>query len=297
MADRSGTFRGVLFILLATLLWGSSFVVTKGAVDAFPTVLLVTLRLLIGGGIAALICLKKLKNTSKGLLAACSLLGILYAAGLLLQTMGVEHTSAGRTAFVSAAYCIFTPFIEWAVIKHRPRFKNLLAAAVCLCGIGLIVLDGGFTIDSGDLYTLACALSLAFEIVLFGKFVEKYDPDLLNTFMLLFAGVLTGILSLCTEQLPATLHADTAGAILYLAVLCTGIPMLLQGSAQKLIVPTVVTIVLGFEPVFAAIFSAVFLKESFSGRALIGAMLVFVSAFVAVVIREKKGNTEKGRLL
>lgn len=291
MNNNSGKLKSVALMSLSSFLWGSSFAVTKGAAEALPTNLLVALRLFLGGFIVALVYWKRLKNVSRGLILCSLINGLFYCGGMVLQTLGVKYTSAGRSAFVTSAYCIIIPVLEWIINKHKPKLNVWLAALVCLAGVGLIVLKGDFTVDSGDIYTLAGSMSFAMEIVLFGKFSKKQDDILLSSFQLMAAGIFAIILFAFTETLPTAVSTGTVLAVLYLAIACSGFPMVFQGIAQRVLQPSVVSIILGFEAVFAAILSAMIYNETFTGKCLIGCVLVFLSAFLALL--ERKNPSEK----
>lgn len=280
--------KGTVYVLIATLLWGSSYVVTKGAVESFPAYMLVAVRLLLGGACVALISRKQLKHTDRRALLSGVFLGVLYAVAMMFQTFGIKYTNAGRSAFLTAAYCIIMPFLEWWLMKNKPQLKNLFASLICFAGIGLVALTGSFTVASGDLLSLGGALFFGFFIVFTGIFVQRTDAGVLNTFQLLTAGVILAIISTFTETVPTHVEVPVVLEVLYLAIACTGIPLLLQCYAQKAIPPTLVSLVLGFEAVFAAIFSAIFSTEEFTLRCLVGFALILGSVFMGELNFKKK---------
>ena len=274
--------KGTLLELTATLLWASSFIVTKDTTNGFPPILLVGLRFLIGSLVIAVICFKKFKETTRELVFKTMIIGIFYSAGVALQTIGIKYTSAGRSAFITAAYCIFVPIIEFIIYKTKPKLLNVLSALVCMLGIGLIVLDEGLNVDFGDLYTLAGSICMAVEIACFGKVAEKYDDKLASFYLLLHSGIAGIVASFFLETMPTTIPTTTVLSILYLAIACSGVAMMFQGIAQTVLPASTITIILGFEAVFAAILSAIVYKETFAFRCIIGCVLVFLSTFVVL---------------
>lgn len=278
----------ILVMTLATLLWGSSFIATKYVTSAVPTALLIAFRMILGGLSLVIIYHKKLKNINKRAIFEGVILGAFYCAGMILQTMGVKYTEAGRSAFLTSAYCVLMPFLEALILKNKVQFKNLLSSIVCFIGVGLVALTTSFTIDGGDLYTLFGSVSFAMSIVLLSYFMRKDDGILLNTILLLSAGIMALIISLFTETMPTSLDTTAIIAALYLAIACSGIPLAFQAIAQKELSPTVISIILGFEAVFASILSAIIYKETFTLRCLIGFVLIFASVFISVI--EFKGK-------
>lgn len=270
-------------MLMATLLWGSSFVVTKGAADDIPIAFLIAVRMFLSTVILSIICCKSFKFINKATIFCGLILGIFYAGGMILQTYGVKYTNAGRTSFLSSASCIVTPFLEWMILKNKPKFKSLLAAMVCVVGIGLVALNERFRIDSGDLYTLAGSVCFGMELVLFSCFMKNNDGMLLNIFLIFFAGVFSAVISLFTETIPLSFSNSTIYAVLYLGIACTGIPLAFQAIAQKSLKPSVITVIIGFEAIFASVLSTLVLNETFSTKCLIGFALIFASVFVSII--------------
>lgn len=283
MNTKSDQLKNALGLIFATMCWGSSYVITKGRFDTFPPFLLNGLKLTLGGITVLLLFRRSLKQLRGRTLLLCAVLGALFTGGNVLQTLGIQYTSAGRCAFVTAAECVIMPFLEWWLLKNRPKFPGLLAAVICLSGIGLIVLDGDLRVNAGDVLTMGGSLCYALEIVLFGKFVKDRDDVLLTGGMLLCSGLLALALSPLTEQAPGHPDISAVLCILYMGTVCAGLSMMLQGRAQKVLSPSTVTILLSFEAVFAAAFGALFLKESFTVTALIGCALVFFSSFTSLL--------------
>lgn len=274
--------KGTILELIATLFWASSFVVTKGTTDGFPPILLVGLRFVLGSFVVAFFARKCFKETSKDLIIKIFIISVFYSAGVALQTIGIKYTSPGRSAFITAAYCIFVPIIELILFKKKPQLLTVLSAIVCLLGVGLIVLDNGLDVDFGDLYTLAGSICMAVEIGTFGRIAEKYDNRLASFYLLLFSGLVACVVSPFIEEIPTSISTNTILAILYLAIACSGVAMMFLGLAQTVLPASTVSIILGFEAVFAAIISAIVYKETFAFRCIIGCLLVFLSTFVVL---------------
>lgn len=275
--------KALLFMILATLLFGSSFVVTKGATDNIPTFTLTASRMFIGAIALWMIFPKHFKNVNFSVVKKGIILGIFYSSGMILQTFGIKYTSAGRSAFLTAAYCIFMPFLEWIIIKNKPKGRALVSALICFIGIGLVALNEYLIIDRGDIFTLSCSICFALYILFNGIFVKDNDVILLNEFLLLTSGLISLVLAFLTEDLPDSIGLNAGLSIIYLAVFCGSVPLVLQTNSQKDLSPSTITIVCGFEAVFACIFSVIFLKETFTLRCLIGFVLIFSSVFVSVI--------------
>lgn len=281
-------FIGTALMLVSTMIWGSSFVVTKDLVSAVPTIFLVAFRNFFGGVAVLAVLWKKARHIDFALLWRGCILGVLFGAGMLLQTYGVQYSTPGKTAFLTASYCVMMPFLEWLVLKNRPEGKSVLAAVCGLIGIGLVALTERFTVQFGDLLTLAASVSFAFQILLMSIFLRKYDSVCLNVVQLIASGVLLFILSFAVEPLPARMTPPMIWRILYLSIGCTAIPMVFQGFAMERLSPTVITILLGFEGVFAVLFSALLYGETFTTRCIIGFLLIFSAVLISELSLPKR---------
>lgn len=271
-------------MLASAFLWGSSYVATKGATESFPPFLLVAVRLLIGSAIVALISLKQFRKLNKKIVAVGFVLGALYAAGMSMQTLGVKYTAAGRTAFLTSVNCVMMPFLEWVVLKNRPRMNNIVAAVIALVGVGFVALNGSFLINGGDVLTLVATFCFAVQIVLVGLYVRDMDAGLLNLFLLFSAGIFMIAASLLVEDLNVSgVSGKTMFSVMYLSVACTGIPLLFQGIAQKYIAPSLVTIICCSQAVFASVLSAIIFHEEFTLRSIVGFVLIFAAVFISTM--------------
>lgn len=281
--QRSTQTKGTLLMILATFLWGSSFVVTKNATDNFPPFLLVAIRTFFGGLSVLPFCWKNRKDINRNTILVCLLLGFLYAGGMIFQTFGIKYTNSGRTAFLTAAYCIIMPYLEWLFLKSKPKAKNIFASLCCVIGIGLVAINEALSIDSGDVYSLIGSLCFGLFIVLLSVFLKKIDAAVINSFQLMFAGLILFTISIFVESPPTTVTKTVILDLFYISILCTGFPLLFQSYAQKNLSPTLITIILGFEAIFASALSSLFNGEEFSIKCIIGFAMIILSVFIGEI--------------
>lgn len=278
--DRGRTL-GFLALLGSTLIWGSSFVVTKELEDALSPCWLTAARMALAAAALALFFGRRLWGMPRRAVLRGTLLGMLYSGGIALQNYGLFLTTPGKSAFLTAAYCVMVPFLAWAVTKKRPEVHNLLAGVVCMTGIGLVSLDSDFRIQPGDLVTLLCAAFFAVHLVLSGVLVRDTDVIALNLVQFAAGAAFMTALGLALEPLPALNGGSGALALGYLGVVCTALPLLGMTYSLRFLSPAAVSILLCFEAVFAALFSVLFYHETFTARALAGFALIFAAAVVS----------------
>lgn len=268
----------------ASIIWGSSFIVVKNSMDSIGPNLLLAIRFTIGCLLLCLIFYKKLKLINKDYLKSGAVIGIFLFFAYSFQTIGIADTTPGKNAFLTAIYCVIVPYLYWIVNKKKPDIYNVLAAIICLSGIGLVSLNKDFTISFGDSFTLISGFFYAAHMVALSKYTKNRDPVLLTIIQFAYVAVFSWIVTLFFEDIPGSISRNVIIELLYLAVFATAIALLLQTIGQKYTKPTEASIIMSLEAVFAIIFSVIFYKEHVTIKLLIGFLLIFI----AVITSETK---------
>ena len=271
-------------LFIATLIWGSSFLVVKSSMDVMQPHMLLAFRFTIGGILLCIIFHKRLKKLNKEYFLKGGILGTLLFVAYSLQTIGITDTTPGKNAFLTAIYCVLVPFFFWPVDRKKPDRFNVIAAFIAIIGIGLVSLNGDLTIRMGDALTLASGVFYAIHIVAVAKFSGKRDPILLTILQFGFAAIYSWGIGLIFEEIPSNWSSDSILGLVYLAVFATAIALLLQNVGQKYTHPAPAAIIMSLESVFGALFSVLFYHEIISTRLFIG----FCFIFIAVIISETK---------
>ncbi len=274
--------RGAL--LLMSIIWGSSFFILKNTLESVSTLYVLAIRF---SGAAVLLCLfslRELKKLDRRYLAGGALMGLCLLAAYVLQTYGLTLTTPGKNAFLTATYCVIAPFLGWLLLHRKPGGYNVLAAVVCIVGIGFVSLNNDFSINLGDALTLCCGLFYALHILVIDRYAEGRSALLLTMVQFAVAGALAWIAALLTEPVPKQIPANAAVSIVYLCVMCSALCNFLQTFGQKYTPASGTAILMTLESVFGALFSALFYHERFSLKLLIGFALIFS----AVLISETK---------
>ena len=287
---------GSVALFLAAFVWGTSFVMMKDVSEKLPPSLLLALRFTLGCVLLSVVFAKRLKKLDRTYIVPGIVIGTLLFSAYLVQTYGLIGTTPGKNAFLTASYCVITPFLFWLISKKRPDRFHLTAAIVCLTGIFFISVDFGgeslMTVALGDVLTLICGFFYAAHIVAITMMANDKDPILITIFQFGVAAILSwstyAILApLGVAPVTAT-EADITSIvvqIVYLSVMCTAVALGLQNFGQKYAHPTSAAVILTFEAVFGALFSLVLGKEE---GFTVWRALGFVLMFVAVIISETK---------
>ena len=273
-------------LFAAALIWGTSFFIMKNTLDVMPVCSLLAIRFTAGAALLSLVCWNKWKDFTADYLWRGAIVGAFLFLAYLIQTFGLERTTPSKNAFLTAVYCVMVPFFYWAVMGRRPDRYNLLAAVLCVTGVGLVSLNGDLTVNLGDALTLVAACFYAAHIIAVEKTSQGKDIYLLTVFQFAFAGLYAWVGSLLFETFPLQAMADPAVflPLAYLCVMATTVALLFQNVGQIWSDPASASIILSLESVFGVFFSVVCYGDRVTAPMALG----FVCIFVAVVCSETK---------
>lgn len=264
-------------ILLATLIWGSTFFILKDTLADVDLQFLLAFRFTAASAVLALVFWRRWRNVSLAYWRRGAVLGILMYAAYTVQNYGLMDTTPGKNAFFTAIYCVIVPFLYWLIDHHRPSRWNVLAAALCVAGIGLVSWDGGFSLTRGDLLTLLCGFLYACHIAAVPKFAQGRDIFLLTVIQFMFSALCSWVGAIFfTGGLPAGgLPARAWWVLLYLAIAATALALLFQNVGQKYTDPSSAALLLSLEAPFGVAFSVLFGAEQPGPLMYLGFSLIF----------------------
>lgn len=270
-----------LALLTATVIWGSSFVVLKNTLDSLPILLILSFRFLTAGAVLAVAFWSKLRMLNRQILIEGAIVGICVFLAYYVQTIGLNNTTPGKNAFLTSVYCILVPFIFWITDRKKPDIYNIIAALICMTGIGFVALTNDLTVVKGDYMTLIGGFFWALQIVCVAKFTKKCDAVLLTIIQFFVAGMIALIASLAVDTVPNGWFASAWKELLYMAVFCTAVTLLCQNFGQKYLPPSNAAILLSLEAVFGVLFSMLIYHEQLTLRLVIGFCLIFTATIIS----------------
>jgi drug/metabolite transporter (DMT)-like permease len=264
-----------LALVGVTAIWGSTFVVVKDAVAKMPVTDFLTWRF--GLASLAMLALRPRSLTRLGTTGrrAGVLVGLALGSGYLLQTLGLQHTSAAVSGFITGLFVVLTPLGAAVLLRERPSAAAWVAVAIATLGLGMLSLHG-LAIGSGELLTLGCAAAFAVHIVGLGRWASSYEAfglavvQLLTTTVMCAAVAVPGGLAT-----PPDLQVWAALAVTALAA--TALAFVVQTWAQAHLAPTRAAVIMTMEPVFSGLFAVALAGEVLGVRALVGAGLVLAA--------------------
>jgi drug/metabolite transporter (DMT)-like permease len=272
-------------IVIATLIWGSTFFILKDTLDDVDLMFLLAFRFTFAAVVLALVFWKRWKTIDRSYWWRGGVMGVLLFSAYTVQNYGLMDTTPGKNAFFTAVYCVIVPFLYWAVDRLRPDRYNILAAVLCVAGIGFVSWDGGFALSRGDCLTLMGGFLYACHIVAVSKFSQGRDIFILTVIQFAATALCCWVGTVFTGGFPADgLPARAWWVLVYLALAATTLALLFQNIGQKYTDPSSAAVLLSLEAPFGVAFSVLFTDESPTPFMYFGFCLIFI----AVVCSETK---------
>ncbi len=291
----SGRLLGPSLILLCTSIWGAAFLAQKLGAAHFGPFAFNSYRNFLG--FALLFVVQFARRGRGGILptrrerigGAAS--GVALCAAMMAQQLGIEQTSPGISAFLTANYVLLVPIFAWATGRGRPAADVWVSVALAAYGTYLISVTGEdrFAVGRGELWTLLCAALFAVQIMVVDRFA--HDVDVLRFSMVqLFVAALVALpfVLLPSELARAGWEPFVAGlpALLFVGLLSSGVAYTLQNLGQALTPPALAAILMSMESVFGAFFGWLILRDSLAGRQLAGCALVLGAVILSQLWRK-----------
>jgi drug/metabolite transporter (DMT)-like permease len=284
-----------LLLLAVVLVWGCTFTLVKSALTHISPLLFNLLRMTIAAVVLICVNFSSLKKLSVEDLRLGALTGILLAIGYQFQTVGLTLTTASKSAFITGLVVVFVPLI--AAIPHlappgspKPTLATGCGALLAFVGLSLLTstagsgkaLLSGFHL--GEALTLGCAIAFAAHLLSIARAAPRMSARRLGTLQISFAA-LTMVVLLPLEKYTGGLSFHTAPvvwiALAITALLATAAAFTIQSWAQKHLPAAHTALIFTLEPVFAWLFSLLFLGERLGPRALTGAGLILAGILLA----------------
>ncbi|WP_179228455.1 DMT family transporter [Leptolyngbya ohadii] len=283
---RSSHSKGILLLILTTIIWGTSFSLLKHTLGSLSPGTILAIRF----GIAAIAVAPWLRKLDRRLIQDGLLLGGVYFAECACALIGLETISASRSAVILSLNVILVPLLA-GVLGQKLSGRVVLAAAIAVLGIGIMSWEGA-GLSQGDILTIVCAVGIAVYILMLEAIAPRHSTLPLVAVQLVTAALLGLVFSLSAliqsaqaVQLPFEEVSSNLGSLVYLGIVVTATPIWTQAMAQRWVPAHEAALLYTLEPVFAALFSFWFLGEGFGIRGLIGAGLILAATLYSQRLR------------
>ena len=298
MSDNKRMLGNALLILTA-MIWGTAFVFQRVGMESIEPITFNAARMALAavavGAVSAMPIASEKEKLASYSAKQCAryrrdtivggiCCGAFLAAASIFQQMGVVYTTAGKAGFITAMYMLLVPVINFVFFKKRNSAVVWLAVLLGVVGMYLLCMTEGFSLGRGDTLVCICAVLFSGHILCCDHFVKLGNPIRISAIRFASCTAISSVAALILEKPSLAKIVSAIVPILYCGIVSGGIGYTLQIIAQKFTDPTVASLLMSLESVFAVIAGAILLGERMTPRELLGCVIMF-AAIVLVQIR------------
>lgn len=306
-----GQARSNLLLLMTAIIWGSAFIAQSKGADVIGPFTFNTVRyaLAVVALLPVIYIFSRKRNSentvdqdipkangTKTLIIGGIATGIALFTASSLQQYAMAFTTAAKAGFITTLYVILVPIVG---IFLKKKIRPIIWFCALLAVIGLYLLSikpGTFSISRGDFFVLLCAMAFTGHILIIDYFSPKTDGVKLSCIQFAVVSIASFVAMMMTETFVLSEVLDAIIPLLYTGVLSSSVGYTCQIIAQKKADPVISSLILSLESVFAAIFGALILHESMSGREITGCAIMFVAIIIAQLPEKKNRRLTDGNI-
>lgn len=293
-------------LMLAALIWGSAFVAQSVGMDYLGPFSFNCVRSFMGSLVLLPVIWfmdRQKKETAehdgqkteegtreqnkKVLLSGGLCCGVILTLSTSLQQIGIKYTTAGKAGFITALYILIVPLLG-LILGKKVGNKTWLGVALAVAGMYLLCIKEGFSISYGDFMVLLCALVFSLHILAVDYFSPRVDGIRLSCIQFFVCGCISAVPMLVWEHPEISQIIRAWQPLAYAGVLSSGVAYTLQIVTQKHLNPTVASLLMSLESVFAVLTGWLVLNERLSLKELLGCVLVFTAIILAQLPQKQK---------
>lgn len=266
-----------------TLIWGSTFVVVKQALNDASTLLFLALRFSIAAAALLLVFRRRWAPgpAFSGSLRAGVVAGCCLFAAYAFQTFGLRYTSAPKSAFLTGMSIPLVPLLAALVYWRKPGATEIGGSVIATGGMGLMTLKGAsLSLERGDVLTLGCALAFAGHIVALGHWARRVSFEVVAVVQVTVSALLAAGTFWWAEPHFIRWTPGVAIALVVTGLLATALAFSVQAWAQQYTTPTHTAIIFALEPIFAWLTSFLLTGEGLAPRGALGALLILAGILI-----------------
>ena len=288
-------------LIFQCAIFGINFIIVKMLLkNDFPVFFLLAFRFLMGASALLPFCYKSnnmqqsdTKSISKIEIKYGAIAGLVFFIAFGLQTVGAFYTTPAKNGVFTGLYVVFVPAIAM-LIKKKFAWKSLGYAVICFFGVMVVsnFFAEQFTMNMGDILTIACALAFAFHFILLEKFLVNNEMNFFKftAIQIFVAAVLSFIISFIFEcNTYNSIHwtGQTLLLLLFLSIIGTALTFYIQTAVQSKLSANTVAILSCSESVFSVAFALCLGFDEFAVSLLLGTGIILL----AMVLTTIKGNS------
>jgi len=267
-------WRAEIYLLLIAFIWGSTFILVKGALGFIGPYTFLALRFILASLFLTIVSYQHLYRISWAEIKAGLVLGFFLTVGFVFQTVGLQYTSASNAAFITGLSVVMVPIIISIYTTSLPTWGTTCGITLASIGLFLLSITDAFRVSYGDILVLGAAFGFASHIVVVDRYSPRYNTVNLAVVQISVVGLACMAVGLIQEPWPPVINAPVIEALVITVVFGTALAFLVQNTLQRYTTPTRTAIIFITEPIFGAAFAHFWAGEVLSSRALVGCALI-----------------------
>lgn len=282
VTSRRRVSRSELFLLLAVVLWSTTFVVMKDSLQSISPALLVFVRFAIASALVYALFRRRIEFSWGNIVRGLAI-GVPEYVGFILQVTGLALTTASKNAFITGLCVVVAPVLSFLFLHEDHRWKVILALILAVNGLWIISFGFSFRVGNlgrGDLLTLLSAFAFGIQVFVIHMFSHR-DSFYSMTFFQLLAVAMCSLVYLLATRQTLVVQPSSWPSLLYLAVFTTVLTLLLQNRFQADVSVAQASIIYSLEPVLATILAVLVLNERMEPAAVVGGILMFIASAIS----------------
>lgn len=289
---RTPRWKADLTLVLITLVWGSTFSITKMGLTVVPPLLFIAFRFTLAGVIVLPLAWSRTRGLSARQWRIGIAVGVVQFLGFALQTAGLGLTTASKAAFITGLSVVLVPLLLALFWRQQVGLWAIFGSVSAFLGTAVLSLEPGRDLffSVGDFLVLGCAFAFAWYIVLVGRYANDVDPLALTAVQIYVTAALSLAAGFVFERLDTPVPFAVWAGLAFLAVFATIGTTWAQAWAQRHSDPVRTAIIFALEPVFAAVFAYLALGETQSLRTLLGGFLILLGICLAELTGIRPGK-------
>jgi len=279
-----------VLLTIGVVFWGATFVLVKEAVERVDVYSYLSIRFFISGGILAVIFNRHLRRMDRETFVKGVIIGCMLALSFVTQAIGLQHTTASNSAFITGLYIVFVPLSVIVLDRRLPTPMQSVAVLIAFAGLGLITIKPGMRIGLGDIWTFACAVAFGVHVVMIVRMVRNIDGRAFAIVQMFTVAVITLAAGfIANGRIEFSTDYYVLRSIIFCAIFAGAFMYTVQAQFQRHIGEIKAVIIYSLEPLFGALLAVIMHGERITVAAMFGGALI-MSAMVLSDLKIGKKN-------
>ncbi|MBZ4642750.1 MAG: hypothetical protein PWQ25_1062 [Deferribacteres bacterium] len=271
-------------LLFISIIWGSTFIIVKEAVNKIDPVVFLSYRFFFASLLLFPFLFLRKNKISLSSVYAGLVMGFVMFLVFYLQTVGLMYVSASKTGFLTGLYIVFVPLFSFLFLKKKPYPTSIIGVILSIIGLYFISFKGKVNFGKGEFLILLNAIGIAIHIILTDFYSRKYDAMILTVIQITVTALLSTFVSFATNKnIYIQLNNETIFAFILTGFFATVLAFFIQTAMQKYTTPTKAAILFTLEPVSAAFFGYFIGKEILTFNQYVGALIIILAMLTSEI--------------